>query len=544
MFPAIGKTEDPLIYANHLQYTGAFRVPRGNVGFSYGGSVIAYNKANDSLFIATKEEGEVAEISIPQAINSPQISDLNTAVVLQNITDITEGNIRNIGEEGANIPTGAIRLGGMVVLDDLLVGTAFHFYDAGGETKLSHFKSGLNLSATGDFQGMFQVGNPPETPTSGFVSGWLSTIPSNWQSSLGGVTLTGNGTLSIISRTSFGPAAFSFNPSELSHATFAQANPLMYYDSKHPSLGENNSTNSDFNGTTKIGGMVMIDGTRTVLYFGYHGTSRYVYGHHSPDPMYADVCTEPDLCTQGPMGWSICADPLNCTTGRRGIPFDPVCSGSGKEGCYYDPSGIGAKGPHAFPYVHKVWAYDANDFVEAKAGLKEPWEVLPYAIWTMPSIFHPSSPYGGPAAYDKDKKLLFISQPSADLVGCCEKLPLIHVFKVDTTIPPNSAYAVTGVLTLLDGTVTLLNNGQDPITITSDNRTEVHKFSFPQKIPTGASYEVTVQSQPEGVYCRVYNSSGTIHANANIGDIAVMCTNEPFVLVQYPAPPKNLGVVR
>jgi hypothetical protein len=69
----------------------------------------------------------------------------------------------------------------------------------------------------------------------------------------------------------------------------------------------------------------MINGSRSVLYFGYHGLGKHHYGSYSDDPVYADVCVAPDKCKPskpGPEGWPVCEDPKQCTTGRKGLRCD------------------------------------------------------------------------------------------------------------------------------------------------------------------------------------------------------------------------------
>src|SRR5207302_10260322 len=86
--PGTGAANDALLYQNNLQYLGAFRVPvtqSGGTYFSYGGTALAFNPANNSLFIVGSPNQEaVSEISIPAAIvNSGDLSDLATASYLQ-----------------------------------------------------------------------------------------------------------------------------------------------------------------------------------------------------------------------------------------------------------------------------------------------------------------------------------------------------------------------------------------------------------------------------------------------------------------------------
>ena len=89
-------------------------------------------------------------------------------------------------------------------------GTVYGNYDASDLVKLSHFTSGLYLSRTGDFAGMYGVGEAPAVPNPAFVDGYMAEIPPEWQSQFGGPALTGNCCLSIISRTSLGAGGFGF----------------------------------------------------------------------------------------------------------------------------------------------------------------------------------------------------------------------------------------------------------------------------------------------------------------------------------------------
>src|SRR2546423_14916678 len=84
--------------------------------------------------------------------------------------------------------------------------------------------------------------------------------------------------------------------------------------------------------------MVFPSGTRSVLFFGPHGLGSYCYG----------------------------------TGGTAGDCYDPD---------------DGPKGIHSYPYRSQVWAYDANDLVAVKAGQKQSYQVMPYAVWQLdPSV--------------------------------------------------------------------------------------------------------------------------------------------------------------
>ena len=206
------------------------------------------------------------------------------------------------------------------------------------------------------------------------MSGYMATVPVEWQSSLGAPALTGQCCLPIVSRTSYGPAVFAFDPAELGHGDAARATPLLYYPASHP-LGDWGTQNPYFNGSTEIRGLVLAEGTRSLLFFGRHGTGPFCYGT-------GDHC---------------------------GDPSSP------------------AKGTHAYPYQYQVWAYDVLDLLQVKDGKKQPWEVKPYSTWSLDLPFMPSngSVALNGAAYDSATGRLFLSQAFGD-----RKQPLIHVFTV------------------------------------------------------------------------------------------------------------------
>jgi hypothetical protein len=116
----------------------------------------------------------------------------------------------------------------------------------------------------------------------------------------------GNCCLSIISRTSFGPAVSAVDLAQLTPDVAVTATSLIEYPELHPTLGSYGvpGTNELWNGATQIRGVVFPLGTSSVLFFGRHG-------------------------------------------------LGPYCCGSGEQ-CS-DPED-GAKGDHAYPYAYYVWA--------------------------------------------------------------------------------------------------------------------------------------------------------------------------------------------
>jgi len=369
-----------LLYQADLTYVGAFRLPSGASGgssFDYGGTALAFNPARGSLFLVGHNwQQQVAEIAIPEIRQASQVSGLAVAVVLQPFTDATEGRMRTV-EADQSQPVSA---SGLLPYRGSLYLAASVFYDGNGSQRVSHFVSGLDLSVQGDVRGPYQVG----TLGAGFVSGHFALIPVAWQAALGGPVQNGNCCLSIISRTSYGPAAFAIDPEQLGAMDPLPAIPLVYYPSAHP-LDDYNGKSALFNGSTVMGGMVFPEASRSILFFGKQGTGAICYG-----PGTTDLA----LVGTGPPGDTFC--------------FDPAIPG---------------KGYHAYPYLSYVWAYDALDLAAVKSGQRQPWDVKPYAVWSIALPFGSARILG--ATYDPASGRIFVSQEYGD-----DTRPLIHVLLV------------------------------------------------------------------------------------------------------------------
>ena len=165
---------EPLLQQADLEYVGAFRVPSGNFGgqktntLMSGGHNLAYNPSNNSLFMVSHwVEQLVGEISIPAVVNSSNMAALNTATVLQSFVDVTEGHMRDVDPTS----TEAVKIGGLLVSGNKLYGTSYSYYDADASATLSHFASGKNLSAAGDFQGMYRLNT---FGAAGYVAGFMA----------------------------------------------------------------------------------------------------------------------------------------------------------------------------------------------------------------------------------------------------------------------------------------------------------------------------------------------------------------------------------
>ncbi|MCI0682533.1 MAG: hypothetical protein L0Y71_10550 [Gemmataceae bacterium] len=261
----------PLLKKDDFEYLGAFRLPGPDSGkqtFAYGGTALAFNPLNESLFLVGHDHHqEVAEVSIPKTLTkSERVADLPEAAILQPLKGI-------LGRLPRWTLDGNVKIGGLMVVDKKLIGTAYVYYDGPGKAVDSHFmleSTDLNSEA----RGLFQVGRLG----AGFVAGYMAPVPPEWQKKIGAPYLTGQAALAIISRTSSGPAVFGFDPKNLGK-TPAPVHNLVHYPLKNP-LGKIDTKNPYYNGMTTIRGVVFPPHTRSVLFFGTHnnGTADYKPG--------------------------------------------------------------------------------------------------------------------------------------------------------------------------------------------------------------------------------------------------------------------------
>lgn len=381
--PGANPASQPLLAFEQLHYAGAFRLPAVEINgdsFSFGGYPIAYNPDNNSLFVGARG-GKIAEVTIPDAIAAPTVDALPFAEMLQPFADPAEGHIKDIAPDGAS-------LSGLLVHDHRLIGTGVIYYDAVNSQALSHFVRPLQLSARSDHK-MVRVGQAGKT---GFVAGYMASVPAEWQAQLGGPVVTGQCCLPIISRTSWGPAAFAFDPSVVSAGKNADAETLLYYDGDHATLGPWQGANPTYGGTTEVAGLALITGTRTALFIGRNGLGTFCYGDGTSDQSRHN--------SRGPNGEEYC--------------FDPATSD---------------KGQHAYPYRTQMWAYDLSELAEVRAGHREPWSVKPYGVWPFDLPFADQAMHLGGVAYDPARQLIYITQMRTDRDGYAFR-PLVQVFHI------------------------------------------------------------------------------------------------------------------
>ena len=374
----------PLVQFGDLSYIGAFRLPRAASNgddLSFGGRPFTYNPARNSLFVGSAK-GRISEVTIPTLVSSTNINSMFFSSYAQGLADPMEGNLWQVASSGAAIQ-------GLLVDGDRMVGTAAIYYDAQNTQRVSHYARSTSLSAA-SFQGMSSVWQADLT---GYVSGYLGTVPPEWQAKLGGRAITGQCCTPIAWKTSWGPAAFAINPGDISVKSLAPATPLLYYNADHPTLGQWSASGTIYGATARMDGVVLIAGTRTALFFGSIGAGEPCYGNGTNIQSLHN--------TPSPDGTLWCYDPTSTD-----------------------------KGSHAFPYRYQIWAYDMNDFAAVKEGRKKPWEVLPYGVWPFSLPTPEIHQRLGGVAYDAQRQVLYISQMMADADTFANRA-LIHALKIN-----------------------------------------------------------------------------------------------------------------
>lgn len=356
-----------LIYEDDIEYIGSFALPQGDFGesrFGYSGRALAaYNDADlHTLFLEghAHHPGNVAQVRIPDKLGTGD--DLPIAEVLQDFHDITDGKLSSLGTNGYEAVFGLLPYDGR-----LIVGAA-SWYDAACQQSASHGISDLDLSIDDDFEGFNAIDAVADARSLG---GYMTDVPAEWQERLGGPVLTGNSALSIISCISSGPAATVFNPDDLGLS--ASGSTIVYYPLSDYLVSGGVTDENTFKFGSGVKGIAFPSGSDSILFFGVQTMADgYCYGPGTTDESLHKVETE---------GGTYCYD---------------LCS-------QY-------KGGHGYPYVHYVWAYDANDVLAVLSGDDDPWNMKPYAEWQLDDLDTSGCAGMRSAAYDPDTGRLYISQ--------------------------------------------------------------------------------------------------------------------------------------
>jgi hypothetical protein len=306
--------------------------------------------------------------------------------------NVMEGKFQTSGITGGTGNT----VNGLLVYQGQLAMSAGNDYTY--SQPVSHLTRPKNLSTTGRVSNFSRVYGDQGYEAARFTAGYMCHIPPEHQNALGGPALTGWVASSIVSATSDGPAAFSFDPNALKAGIDVAAKTKLFYhipNSLQASVyGQSQQL---WNWTSMVGGCAIPNGTRTALFIGSHGSGVFQYG-------------------------------VGGVNGRtNGSPSVPI----------YDPSDS-STGEHAWPYRYQIWAYDVDELSKVTpAGLK-PHDVKPYSVWSFTLPFEDSNgrhDTGGVAYNPKTKQLYFVQQKAGPYGEA-----IIHVLRVNPAVSASITY--------------------------------------------------------------------------------------------------------
>lgn len=383
LWPAVAQSpaDLPLLTIDDLRYEGAFRLPADEFGISsmnYSEGPLTYDPERASIFIVGHAHQQaIAEFAVPEIVNSTVITDLRMAdPPVQSFAAFLNS------APGGN-PQSLDRIGGLAVISgttQMLI-NAYEYYDAPGDNTHTTLvvRSAGNLGFT-QLAGFFEFAGG-----AGHTAGWISPVPAEWQSILGGPYITGASSgIPIIGRTSVGPSAFVFDPQDVGRTSPISTTRLLDFSLNHPlhaDLENSSGANKLWTHLSRVTYGVIVPGTRTYLTLGYSG------GHES------GVCYK---CTQD-----------------NGVECGGYCA------------------PQADDYYHFYWLWDVNDLVAVKNGEKQPHEVRPYASGEFVSPFAGDEAQLGGASFDPATGRLYITAQKADRAqGEFANPPVVMVYKV------------------------------------------------------------------------------------------------------------------
>jgi len=381
--------ELPLLSMEDFQYVGAFRLPSQKYGESdlnFSQGPIAFNPDGQSLFIVGHAHQQaIAEFAIPELVDSTVLTELNMA------GDPIQPFAAILNRASGGNPEGNNRIGGMLYVSgpdgpELLV-NAYEYYDAPGDNTVSMLvvRDANNLAESA-VDGYFEVQGRP-----GHTAGWMSPIPDQWQSILGGDFLTGSSSgIPIMSRTSVGPTAFVFDPLDIvgkkSVSTPISTTKLLDFSLAHrlhDDLSNESRQNDLWNHLSRAVYGIIVPGTRTYATFGHSG------GNESG------------------VGYKIVQDNGHRTGGYSSFVV--------KDNYHY------------------FWLWDVNDLVRVRTGEMEPYDVRPYEYGIFKTPFEGSTHRLGGGTFDPATGRIYLTAQKADREqGRYANPPVVMAYKASS----------------------------------------------------------------------------------------------------------------
>jgi hypothetical protein len=435
-----------LVQPGDLQYLGAFRLPGGDVRpetFAYGGNAMTLYPNGDpsgaddgfpgSLFVTGHDRmaygelpdgSQVAEINIPEPVQTDNLADLNQAEFLQPFHNVAAGFFVGLDE----IP----RIG-MQYLDTPATGAKIHL--AWGQHLQpdppvpSHAWFDPNLSAP-DMQGAWFIGHQSLYS----VNGYLFEIPASWADEHTQGRTLGTGRFRDGGWSGMGPALFAYRPwidaagTPASPGTHLEETTLLLYESSQNTDSFERALDGYQHADEWEGGawITTPSGKSAVLFAGTksNGTKHW-YGYINPaGPQYP--CVDHHV-----------TDFVTCR-----LADGSSCPPEDFAGCCDEPQGtcISYRGWWSTQFDAQLILYDPADLAQVAAGEIDSWEPQPYTFVDVDEVLF-LNPAGiepdmlgtgvqrrhriGAVAYDRNNDLLYVLELFAD-----EAKPVVHVWRV------------------------------------------------------------------------------------------------------------------
>lgn len=410
------------LYPAGLEYRGAFRLPQGAIGgstWSYGGGALAYNPDGDpavpddaypgSLY-GTGFDGQlVSEVSIPAPVIAANhdATLLPVAETLQPFSDVSAGLKNLIPGRSSSYVGGLAYLPPQgAQLTPKINWAALEPSDDGGDNDGLGW-SELDLAAP-QAQGLWHIGPRGDEFHSSRTENYLFDIPRSWadQHVDGQYLAAGRSGRAGASGASQGPTLYSTAPwnsgNPPASGAEVDATALLYYPALAQCYDHGTCYYPDYKACDDWdGGAWLTAGSKSaVLVVGSKGMGDVYYGDARPQD-----------CDQ-----------------------------------YY-------RGYHCGPYQGQFLFYDSDDLATVAAGLRQPWEVLPYAVFNAEPYLWPDCRYQlGGAAFDRDRGILYVIQKNVDETS--DSQPLVHVFQVRANESASRVRLAVTKLGEASGTVT------------------------------------------------------------------------------------------
>lgn len=373
-------TELPLFSIEQLEYQGAFRLPANTIGESdvnWANGTLAYNHRNHSIFfVGHNQQQAIAEFSIPELSKATDVSQLNTASVIQ-------GFVRIFNRVTSN-PDGQDRITGMYYDYGRLIINTIKYYDAEAKAK----NTTLVISDSSNLKDIENL-EFYQLEYGAKASGWISAIPQEWRPKLNADLIVGNGNgRPINGRLSIGPSALTVNIRNIVNADLnagkISLTPLQLFSIESPlsnDLLNKSLTNKTLTELSRPIYGFIVPKTRTYMVLGSSGGHRSGIGYKLQRKN--GVC--PGFCSN---------DPNDSTN-------------------YY-------------------WLWDLRDWDKVIAGLKKPHEIKPYESGALNTTFNNGkfNPIIG-ATFDNFNNTILLTLGGADEhAGKYKNPPLILIYSI------------------------------------------------------------------------------------------------------------------